>query len=79
MSGFGKAVPRAWRRGMPRNVPTSAARDAEADMALEAERFRRLAPVLGFCGTCGVNVDEANGKLHASDCAYLPAERRKAS
>ncbi len=76
MSGFGRAVPRAWRKGTPRAA--AASRDVDADLALEAERFRRLAPVLGFCGTCGVNVDEANGKLHANDCPYLPAERRTA-
>jgi hypothetical protein len=76
VSGFGKATPRAWQRRGPRAA--IATRDTVADLELEAERFRRLAPVLGFCGTCGVNVDEVNGKLHANDCSYLPAERRRA-
>ncbi len=74
MSGFGKAIPRAWRRGGLRTV--TATRDVEIDMDLEAARFRRLAPVLGFCGACGAVVDEARGKLHGWDCPHLPPERR---
>ena len=76
MSGFGKATPRAWKRGVAKAQP--ATRDVVADLELEAKQFQRLAPVLGFCGACGVSVDEAHGKLHASDCPYLPAERRRA-
>lgn len=53
-------------------------REIERDFELEADRFRKLAPILGYCGTCGAVVDEAAGKLHEWDCAYLPAERRKA-
>ena len=45
-------------------------------MEAEAERFRRLAPVLGFCNACGAVVDEASGKLHEHDCPHLSAERR---
>lgn len=53
------------------------AANIEADMEQEARRFRELAPVFGFCGACGCTVDEANGVLHASDCPYLPPERRR--
>ncbi len=76
MSGFGKAVPKAWRRGVSR--AQAATRDTVVDFELEAKRFRALAPVLGWCGSCGVTVDEAAGALHANDCPYLPAERRRA-
>lgn len=73
-----RGIPRAWRKGTVVRT-TGASRDVEADLELEAKRFRELAPVLGFCGACGVSVDEANGKLHDKDCPYLPAERRRAS
>ena len=76
MSGFGRAVPRAWRKGLVRTQRIT--RDDVADLELEARNFQRLAPVLGFCGSCGVSVDEANGKLHDNQCPYLPAERRQA-
>ncbi len=70
--------PRAWREGPPVAGRTSPRVEVERDLELEAQRFRKLAPVFGWCGTCGVVVDEANGKLHGYDCSYLPAERRKA-
>lgn len=75
MSGFGKATPRAWRKGLARAQRVT--RDDVADLELEAERFRKLAPTLGFCGACGVSVDEPNGKLHDAACPYLPPERRQ--
>lgn len=70
---------RRWLRKPPARVTPTEARDVEADIELEAKRFRDLAPALGFCGACGISVDEANGKLHDKDCPYLPAERRRAS
>lgn len=77
MSGYQKRAPRARLVGASfrSRGPT---RDDIADIALEASRFQRLAPVLGWCGACGVNVDEVHGKLHAFDCPHLPVERRAA-
>lgn len=70
-----RGIPRAWRRDV--RVRTSGStRDVETDMAQEAANFQRLAPVLGFCGSCGVTVDEARGRLHGFDCPYLPPERK---
>ena len=77
VSGFGRAVPRAWRKGLVRTQRTT--RDVEVDFELEARKFRELAPVLGWCDACGVSVDEAAGKLHDNQCPYLPAERRQAA
>jgi hypothetical protein len=47
--------------------------------AEEAQRFQDAAPRVGFCGACGTRVNEPAGVLHAGDCPYLPAERRRAS
>lgn len=67
--------PRAWRK--TGTVPVYRGRDAEMDADDEAKRWQDLAPTFGWCGSCGVTVDEPNGKLHAHDCPYLPEERRK--
>ncbi len=64
---------RTWQK----RRPVTASREDVRDLELEAERFRRLAPVLGWCSACGVDVDEAGGKLHDVACPYLPAERRR--
>lgn len=77
MSGFGRAVPRAWKRGTVRSQQVT--RDVEIDLEAEAKHWIATAPKLGFCGGCGVTVDETNGKLHGSDCPYLPEERRRAT
>jgi hypothetical protein len=74
-NGFGRVTPRAWQKSRVRSQVTT--RDDLVDRDLEAAKFRRLAPVLGFCGACGVTVDEAAGRLHAHDCPYLPTERRR--
>ncbi len=50
-------------------------RDVVADGEREAERWRRLAPVLGYCGGCGARVDEKNGKLHDEGCIPSQPDR----
>ncbi len=71
-----RGTPRAWLKN--RVQPSSPSREVEKDLALEAKRFQELAPRLGWCGHCGHTVNEAKGILHAHDCPYLPAERRRA-
>lgn len=71
------------RRIQPRAVPADS-REAQMVEEDEARRWQQLAPRLGFCGACGVSVDEDNPdpekrRLHAHDCPYLPAERRKSA
>jgi hypothetical protein len=69
---FGQRGPsRKWMKRQPRATPASL-RDVEADMELEARKWRELAPRFGFCNGCGARVDEANGKLHDEGC--IPGE-----
>lgn len=70
---------RAWQKGYVRPASRGSTRDVEVDFEAEARRFQALAPKLGFCGSCGESVDEERGKLHAVDCPYLPAERRRSA
>jgi hypothetical protein len=70
-------IRRTFARASGSTVTDAAQLEAEAER--EARHWQATAPKLGFCGHCGENVDEANGKLHAHDCPYLPAERRRAS
>lgn len=67
------------RRQFRRTSSPASLAEAEDAAEREAKHWQETAPKLGFCGHCGEIVDEANGKLHAHDCPYLPAERRKAS
>lgn len=69
-------VRRVFRNASGRTVTDAA--ELEAEAAREAKHWQETAPRLGFCGHCGCHVDEANGVLHAHDCPYLPAERRRA-
>lgn len=58
-------------------VPVYRGTEDEAHADRMTARAKALAPTLGYCGCCGVSVDEANGKLHDKWCA-VDAERREA-
>ena len=71
MSGFGKATPRAWQRGVaPRIGPM---RD-DVTYAIESERMAHIIAGM-FCTSCGTTAD-AEGN-HAADCIDVPRERRR--
>lgn len=72
MSGYGKATPRAWRRG-PR-VRAASAVDA-IDIEAEAKAWAARAVRFGFCLGCGAVVDEAAGKLHDDGCITADPSR----
>jgi hypothetical protein len=72
---YGQRGPgRTWKKYRPATT-AHAARDIEADMELEARKWRELAPRLGFCNGCGARIDEANGKLHDEGCIPGQPER----
>ncbi len=75
----GGGRPRAWRAGVLPKIARAGTREAQMTEEDEARAWQRAAPVLGFCGACGVSVDEAKGVLHDKDCPHLPPERRRAS
>lgn len=60
-------------------MPVYREREDEAHADAMAARAKTLAPRLGFCGSCGVSVDEDGGKLHDPQCPDVPEERRRAS
>ena len=45
----------------------------------EERKLNELAPRIGFCLACEEHVDEAAGRLHAPNCQWAMAERRRAS
>lgn len=51
------------------------AKDWEAEVKREAERWARIAPRKGFCNCCGATVDEENGRLHDEGCIPSQPER----
>ncbi len=70
----------SWSRRAPRKrspIPVYRGSADEAQAERMAQRARELAPVLGYCGSCGVIVDEAAGKLHTWDCPDVPPARRQ--
>lgn len=69
-----RGIPRAWRRRG--HVPVYAGPEDEAHAAAIAKRAAELAPVLGYCTSCGERVDEAAGKLHSWECPDVPEDRR---
>lgn len=78
MSGSGYKQRYGGGRRVKHHIPVyKGTRDDEREADLFEARARALAPVLGFCGYCGVDVDEVNGKLHGHDCS-VQAERRRA-
>jgi hypothetical protein len=69
MSGFGRAVPRAWLRPLPR----VAASRWDEEYAKDSTRMAHVIAGM-FCPSCGVVVGEDD--MHASDCIDVPLERR---
>lgn len=67
------------RRQFRRTSSPSSMAEAEDAAEREAKHWQETAPKFGFCGHCGCHVDEARGVLHAHDCPYLPAERRRSA
>lgn len=66
----------ARKRGVRRSGGSGASlRDELADIELEAKKWAELAPKLGFCGSCGARVNEAEGKLHDEGCIPSQPER----
>lgn len=66
-----RGIPRAWLSKSPRFRAATVDEQKEARLAAA-----RVATILGWCTSCGVTVDEANGKLHDPWCGDVPPERR---
>lgn len=73
MSGYGKRAP---RKRSP--IPVYRGPNDEAQADRMAARAKALAPVLGYCPSCGEHVDEASGKKHDPWCPDVTEERRAA-
>jgi len=71
VSGFGKATPRAWQRGVAPRM--GKARD-DVTYAIESERMAHIIAGM-FCPSCGTTVREDG--LHSQDCIDVPPERRR--
>ncbi len=71
MSGFGKAVHRAWKRG-PNPRPSNGHGDIE--YAKDSVRMAHIVNGM-WCPSCGVVV--GTDDKHAPDCVDVPAERRR--
>ncbi len=69
-----RAQGRTWQKGKAASRRHPGPSEAEAkEIRLAAAR---LAVMLGWCTSCGVSVDEKNGKLHDPWCPDVPEERR---